>query len=706
MLLLLLLLLLPLNCQAFYLPGVAPTSYRYAQKVPLNVNSLTPDQSRQDDQIHAVVSFDYYHPAFRFCRPEGGPAWVRESLGSIIFGDRIRTSPFELRMTQNETCKVLCDKSFDKRAANFVNNKITQSYNLNWLVDGLPAAQTLEDPQTKEPFSSPGFPLGRVDESTGIPQLNNHWDIFIDYHEAGLRGDQYRVVGVVVQPSSYRDSKNLGDGKAECGEPSQPLILNQDGDTPVTWTYSVYWFLSKTTFATRWDKYLHVFNPKIHWFSLINSTIFVVFLVGMVSVVLLRALRKDIARYNRLESYNLDEDSETVEEGVQEDSGWKLVHGDVFRTPRYNLILSVLLGNGAQLFVMTGVTVVFALFGFLSPSNRGFLATTIMLLYTLFGFVGGYISSRAYKTFGGEKWKLNIGLTPVLVPGIVFCTFFLLNLFVWAKGSSGAVPFTTMLAIVAIWFAISVPLSVAGSWIGFKQPSLNLPTRVNQIPRQIPPCAKSLRPLPSLLLTGILPFCAIFVELYFIMTSLWTNKIYYMFGFLFICYGLTIITSACTTILLVYFLLCAEDYRWQWRAFFGAGMTGGYVFLNALGFWASRISFGGLTGAVLYVGYSALIAFLVSVLTGEFSPSHETTLHHNVNAALIPSQAQLGFLPLLPSSTGSMDRSRSIELLQFKCSVAQFVAGRSPRVPPTLRSGEAGRSTLCFVSQKVDIQKT
>ena len=601
----------------FYLPGVAPSSYTFGQKVSLTVNSLTPDLSRQDEQLHAVVSFDYYHPAFRFCRPEGGPQWVRESLGSIIFGDRIRTSPFELYMARNETCKELCDeKKFDARSAKFVNNKIWQSYNLNWLVDGLPAAQPLEDPLTHEEYSSPGFPLGKVD-STGKAQLNNHWNILIDYHRAGIRGDQYRVVGVLVQPQSLRDSKSLGEGKAECGGEMAPLILNEDGETPVTWTYSVYWRPSKTAWATRWDKYLHVFDPKIHWFSLINSTIFVIFLVGMVSMILLRALRKDIARYNRLESFNLDDNTEAVEDSVQEDSGWKLVHGDVFRSPRYPLLLSVLLGNGAQLFVMTGLTVAFALLGFLSPSNRGFLATVILLLYTLFGFIGGYISSRAYNTFGGENWKLNIALTPILVPGMVFCTFFLLNLFVWAKGSSGAVPITTMLAIIAIWFVISVPLSVAGSWLGFKHPAIDTPTRVNQIPRQIPPCAKSLRPLPSLLLTGILPFCAIFVELYFIMTSLWTSKIYYMFGFLFICYGLMIITSACTTILLVYFLLCAEDYRWQWRAFFGAGMTGGYVFLNALGFWVTRISFGGLTGAVLYVGYSALVGFLVFVLTGK-----------------------------------------------------------------------------------------
>jgi transmembrane 9 superfamily protein 2/4 len=522
-------------------------------------------------------------------------------------------------MGQNETCKAACKSEvFNERSATFVNSRIAEAYNVNFLVDGLPAAELREDPLTHERFSSPGFPLGKVQED-GTKLLHNHWDIIIDYHKAGLRGTKNRVVGILVQPQSYSGSKYLEDGRAECATDSAPLKLNEKGDTSVVYTYSVYWRPSATAWATRWDKYLHIIDPKIHWFSLINSTVFVIFLLGMVSTVLIRALRKDIARYNRLENINLDDLSGTsaVEEDIQEDSGWKLVHGDVFRPPRHTLLLSVLVGNGAQIFVMLGVTVALAMFGFLSPSNRGWLTTISLLLYTVFGCIGGYVSARVYKGFAGERWKLNIVLTPLFVPGIVFAGFFFLNLFVWAKGSSGAVPLTTLLAIIAIWFLISVPLSVAGAWYGFRQPAVERPTRVNQIPRQIPPVSRSLRPLPSLLLTGILPFCAIFVELYFIMTSLWTSKIYYMFGFLFICYGLMVVTSACTTILLVYFLLCAEDYRWQWRAFFGAGMTGGYVFLNALGFWATRVSFGSFTGAVLYVGYSALISFLVFVLTGE-----------------------------------------------------------------------------------------
>jgi transmembrane 9 superfamily protein 2/4 len=615
------LLAIPQLSSAFYLPGVAPTSYKVNDLVPLNVNRLTPVGSQVDGTLRSVVSFDYYHPAFHFCRPEPAPKDVSESLGSILFGDRIRTSPYELKMATNETCKTLCSGVvYDESSAHFVNRRIAQGFALNWLVDGLPAGQLIEDDVTQTKFYSQGFALGSADQKD--MHLNNHFDLLIDYHETSE--GQYRVVGVIVQPDS-RQKHPDGNTAAHCGQVDSnnrgiPITLSETEETTVDFTYSVYWRESPTAWATRWDKYLHVFDPKIHWFSLINSAVIVIVLVITVISVLLRTLRKDIQRYNRLDSINLDDlsgTSATVEDGVQEDSGWKLVHGDVFRTPSSPLILSVFLGNGAQLFVMTGFTIAFALLGFLSPSNRGSLGTIMVLLYTVLGFIGGYVSSRVYKSFGGESWKLNIALTPLMVPGIVFATFFLLNLFLWAKQSSGAVPFTTMLVIVSIWFIISVPLSFAGSWVGFRQPAIQAPVRTNQIPRQIPPSTTYMRPIPSMLLVGILPFGAIFVELYFIMSSIWFSKVYYMFGFLFLCYGLMIITCAAVTVLMVYFLLCSENYHWHWRAFMTAGASAFYVFANALMYWVTKLQLGGLAGSVLYIGYSALISFLFFILTGK-----------------------------------------------------------------------------------------
>ncbi len=269
------------SVSAFYLPGVAPTTYKRGDKVELNVNHLTPALSKEDPKLHSVFSFDYYHPAFQFCKPADGPKDVSESLGSILFGDRILTSPYELKMMENESCKALCEtKKFDQRSAKFVNRRIWQNYNLNWLVDGLPAGQPYTDPSTNTDFTLRGFPLGMVDKDQKAV-LNNHFDIVIDYHTAG--SDKYRVVGVLVLPTSRKDSKWLGEGKGDCGDPDQPLLLNEDGETSVTWTYGIYWRESKTAWATRWDSYLHVYDPRIHWFSLVNSAVIVVFLCGKLS---------------------------------------------------------------------------------------------------------------------------------------------------------------------------------------------------------------------------------------------------------------------------------------------------------------------------------------------------------------------------------------------------------------------------------------
>ena len=38
---------------------------------------------------------------------------------------------------------------------------------------------------------------------------------------------------------------------------------------------------------------------QIHWFSIFNSFMMVIFLVGLVSMILMRTLKKDYARYSR-----------------------------------------------------------------------------------------------------------------------------------------------------------------------------------------------------------------------------------------------------------------------------------------------------------------------------------------------------------------------------------------------------------------------
>ena len=70
----------------------------------------------------------------------------------------------------------------------------------------------------------------------------------------------------------------------------------------------------------------------------------VIFLTGLVAMILLRTLRNDYAKYTRD-----DDDIESLERDINEESGWKLVHGDVFRPPPNLSLLAALLGTGVQL---------------------------------------------------------------------------------------------------------------------------------------------------------------------------------------------------------------------------------------------------------------------------------------------------------------------------------------------------------------------
>ncbi|KAJ1851607.1 Transmembrane 9 super member 2 [Coemansia sp. RSA 486] len=115
---------------------------------------------------------------------------------------------------------------------------------------------------------------------------------------------------------------------------------------------------------------------------------------------------------------------------------------------------------------------------------------------------------------------------------------------------------------------------------------------------------------------GILTFGAIFIELYFIMNSIWFHKVYYVFGFLFIVFIILILTTAEVTVLLTYFHLCSEDYRWQWRSVYTAGASALYVFLYGVLFYFSRLRLASYASLIIYFGWMITACLMFFILTG------------------------------------------------------------------------------------------
>ncbi|CAD7705196.1 unnamed protein product [Ostreobium quekettii] len=522
----------------------------------------------------------------------------------------------QFKFLQEQQCTVACRKTLTKDEVKNFRAKIDDEYRVNMIFDNLPVGilrevKNLDANGDIAHVYDRGFPVGYHEKGRYI--LFNHLRFTVHHHFDPKRLTS-RVVGFEVTPISVHH-------KAEDDTKTPPLRTCRPQDNVLTFeterqdvvekevifTYDVLFKDSEVRWASRWDSYLAFRrNDQIHWFSIINSLMIVIFLSGMVAMIMLRTLHRDIAKYNQLE---------TVEE-AQEESGWKLVHGDVFRPPGNSSWLAVHVGVGVQLFGSLIVAIFFALLGFLSPANRGSLMTAILVLFVFMGFFAGFYSSRLYKTFKGSQWKTTTIRTAFFFPGLCFAIFFVLNLLIWGQKSSGAVPFGTLFALCCLWFGISAPLVFIGSYLGFKKTPQDDPVRTNKIPRQIPEQPLYMHPVLSCLIGGLLPFGAVFIELFFILTSIWLHQFYYIFGFLTLVFIILIFTCAEITIVLCYFQLCSEDYHWWWRSFFTAGSSALYLFLYSAYYFYTKLDISKTVSAMLYFGYMGILSYGFFCVTG------------------------------------------------------------------------------------------
>jgi len=386
----------------------------------------------------------------------------------------------------------------------------------------------------------------------------------------------------------------------------------QPASGEVLFTYDVIWTENEDLhWASRWDIYLDGAGPSsVHWGNILSSLVVVVVLATMIATILLRNLRRDLARYNRVATSD-EEKAEQLEE-----FGWKLVHGDVFRPPSFSpMTLAVMCGTGAQLLCMSVCTIAISALGFLNPSQRGALIMAELLLYVFFGSVAGYVTARLYKTFKGKDWQRATMAASFGFPGIAFTFFFILNIIAWSVDSTDRVPFTTMLILLVLWFGISTPLVFVGAYFGYQSDAIDFPVDTSPTPSEIPEQEWYMSPYFTLAIAGILPFGSCFVELYCLMDSVWMELYYYVFGFLMLVFFIFVLTSVEITILLCYLQLCSEDYRWWWSSFCNAGSTAIYVFLYSVIYFANLEANEPVT-YVLYFGYMSLMSLGLFMMLG------------------------------------------------------------------------------------------
>jgi len=272
----------------------------------------------------------------------------------------------------------------------------------------------------------------------------------------------------------------------------------------------------------------------------------------------------------------------------------------------------VSIGSGVQIGVALVFIIMLSAVGFLNPARRGSLMQGVLIVYMLCGSLAGYVSSRLYKAFRGRAWQLCTVYTATLFPGACFVVFLFFNIILAFVKSSGSVPFLDVIIVAAMWCCVSIPLVFVGAYLGYKAETITFPTITSTIARSIPEPTLLLKPSISMCLAGIVPFAAAYVELFFIMTSLWMDQFYYVFGFTLMVYIILLITVAEVTVLLVYYQLCSENHRWWWFSFLTGGSTSVYMFMY------SFIWFRALEASRLWITYLLYFGYMLLLCSGLF----------------------------------------------------------------------------------------
>lgn len=574
-------------------PGVSPEVYSDDEEVLIYTDLVNSKKTQ--------VPFEFYDlpgcpaPAMTDARRRR----QRKNLGARLQGLELKPAPYTLKVKQDVPCTPLCQNNIKAKKLRWVRKLVERQYRIHMTFDSLPILMRSREFN----YAVRGYPIGFMapPSYTGLPEdeyyLYNHLKFTITYFEIE-DGSGVHITGFDVHPVSMThdvpqsgltpvteiSTCNAEGASPVINDPVTYLALKAPAgqeELPVIFSYEVEWVPSELPWADRWDVYL-IGSPDddIHSFAIINSLMIVLFLTGAIATIMIRTLRKDIAGYNEMQ---------TLEE-AQEETGWKLVHGDVFRPPSTQpMMFSVMVGTGAQIGSAFLATMLCAMVGLINPMKKGQTLTAVLILYVLCGCVAGYVSARIFKFCDAKAWKQNTVLTAAALPGCLVAIFMVLNVFLHIAGAATAVGFLPLVLIFGLWVFLSTPLVFIGSFFGFRAEKISVPVKTNQIARYIPELPWYATPPYSFLLGGILPFGSVCIELFFIMSALWLHQIYYMMGFLLAVLLILAATCAEVSVVMSYLQLCAEDHRWWWKSFMNCASAGLYLFVYSLWFLSRRL---------------------------------------------------------------------------------------------------------------------
>ena len=596
-----------------------PIKFKHSFKQGEKINLI----SGTVNSFRTQIPYDLYY--LDICPPED-ILLINNNLGERLLSGKSYQTGYELLINENKICKILCKKRISKTAFKRINNLITKEYFVNYFLDYLPAglSKTYSNISTKKIKYNTGIPLGFIENNHTF--INNYYKINVQLNKINISivqnktyRDQdedeipiinitgYDIIGFDIEPFSIKinDSNKCNINKLINNEGEyehQELIIGDE----IIIRYDTFYYFTDTLYEERFNKYFYG-DKFIHTYSAYVSGIIIFVLIIILIYIYWHSIKTETEIHN---------EKVTSDDFINE-YGWRNIAFDVFRRPYRGDILAAFIGTGIQLLVMVLYSLLFVSLGIIHPKSGGSYFTLLVMVYIFLSLLSGYFSSRFYKMVHGLNWLKVCVITSLLFPSIFLILISFTNFLYYLEYSTTYVQFKNFYSLIALWTVGTVPLIFLGTMIGLTQKRVQFPCDVNPVPGII---SKSdypwyLRIRYGWILTGFPPFFAVFVELFYIMDSMWKQDFYALSKYLLISIIILIIISSLIGILFTYLNLCKGDYRWWWKSFLVSASPSVYIIIFSL-FYLFKMKFKQFISVLIYLNFMTLFSIIIAFICG------------------------------------------------------------------------------------------
>lgn len=284
--------------------------YKFNDPIPVRVSNVAPFHNPTEKYPYDLLPWP--------CKPKDVHK-DNPNLGAIINGERNRESLYQIHFQRSTNKQTVCgEKELSAGHVQKFIDAINEEYQYEMWVDDLPV------------FGRVGFAQPNEMMGGKLYFLITHRHFHIRYN-----GDQVITVNIStrLQPGHYVEIKK---------------------DTPleqIHFTYSVAWSPTKIAYSERWEEQMQS-NPtryqvEAHWLWVLNSSLLVVLLTGLLSMILLRTLKNDVARYLQVDQIDQEEMAQSRSTGFGAGGGRQRVEAHpVGRVPPSAVPVLVQLDRG------------------------------------------------------------------------------------------------------------------------------------------------------------------------------------------------------------------------------------------------------------------------------------------------------------------------------------------------------------------------